>query len=374
MNPLDRTNEASFIDSVDWFVDDALVAGAGEARNAPLRTRCKTRSLRDLISPILDAIEQGEKPRVWTPADKPWGSLVFSPRSLLTIGGPANGGKTALVVDVIGKLLSRYGDLRIVFASNDMDPEKVGERFLANVAGWNYSEIRDRLVEGGDTGTTKAVRSAFEIFGDRLTVVLRPFTMAGLVDTAQDTGADIVVLDTLQATDLGGNNHDSQQKHVAAVMRSLRALADMGPCVVATSPLSRNGVAATRDRIGKTDVNPLDMGYFAHAHEIEAESDVLLLLLTEKGEQLSPGPDARQQPVKMWLQCVKSRDSVKAIVPLWFDGSIQQFRLRDASTDDERAGERKQAAGKTGIAAKESISGNSGTRKATKQNGTRWLD
>jgi hypothetical protein len=378
MSQHDEANRAADIDSVDWIVDDARAVRVGEPGSGPRRTRCKTKTLRELISPILEQIERGEKPIVWTPADEPWGNLVFRPRSLLTIGGPHNGGKTALVVDVVGKLLGRYPELRVVFASNDMDTERKAERFLANVAGWNYSEIQERVIEGGDAHATEAVKAALEPIDRRLTVVLRPFTMLDLADAARENDADIVVLDTLQPTDLGGEYHDSQQRHVAAVMRSLRALADTGPCVVATSPLSRSGVAASRERVGKTDVTPLDMGYFAHAHEIEAESDLLLLLLAEKGEQLAAGPEVPRKPIKMWLQCVKARDGVKTILPLWFDGSTQRFSLREFGSEDGRAsaqvGGRKPAAGKDGSSAGTRSSGQRDPKKETKQHGTHWLD
>ena len=371
MSPQDRTDRAADIDSVDWVVDDATSAGG--AGGGSRRTRCRTKTLRELISPILDAMERGDKPIIWQPADEPWGNLELEPRSLVTIGAPHNGGKTALVVDVIRKLLSRYPDLRVVFSSNDMDPERSSERFLANVAGWNYSGIRKRFVDGGDANAIEAMRTVLERFDNRLTVVLRPFTMPDLVEAAAENRADIVVLDTLQPTDLG-QHYESQQRHVAAVMRSLRALADTGPCVVATSPLSRNGVAATRERVGKTDVNPLDMSCFAHAYEIEGESDILLLLLAAKGEQLSLGPDARQEPVKMFLQCVKGRDSVKTILPLWFDGNTQRFSLRKDDTDSEQAGGRKQAAGKGRGEAGKGKSGIQGPKKQKEQHGHRWLD
>jgi len=139
-----------------------------------------------------------------------------------------------------------------------------------------------------------------------------------------------VFVDFRQASGTTGFGGDVQQG-VASVMRTLRALADSGPCVITTAAISRQGIAHSRSRVGRTDVNELDMGVFLHASEIEHEADRAYLLLAESGAKVAVSPDEPYQPIRMWLQCVKARDEAKVHVPLWFDGRFQKFSLRDVT-------------------------------------------
>jgi len=351
-----------------WLLDFVQETTAGDAEQKEPAPRGKLRTLGDVLKPVMKAIEAGAPPVRWTPADKPWGNLEFRPRSLLTIGGPANGGKTALVLDALSRVLTRYPDLRVVFASNDMDGADLSQRLLANASGVNYRHIRDNAVAETDANAIKAGRAAIKQFHDRLAIVERPFTMATLREDVVAFRADIVVLDSLQATDTGARIHENQQQHVARIMRSLRALADSGPCVVATSAWSRNGVAHMRSRVGKTEVDPGDMSAFAHGHEIEYECDVLLALLAERGEQLAIGEKSRGVRTKFWLQAVKGRNIEKKLVPLWFDGNTQRLELRDdadasAANNGTQNSKKKRSAVSDVIATPDEPDGN----------GTNWL-
>lgn len=355
-------------DKPDWLLDFLQEATDGDAEPQEPAPRGKLRTLGEVFKPVMKAIEAGTPPMRWTPADKPWGNLEFRPRSLLTVGGPANGGKTALVLDALSRVLKRYPELRVVFASNDMDAEDLSKRLLANASGVSYSNIRDHAVAEVDADAVKAGRAAIEQFHDRLAIMERPFTLASLLEHSAAFRADIVVLDSLQATDNGVGIQENQQQHVARIMRSLRALADTGPCVVATSAWSRSGVAHMRSRVGKTEVDPGDMSAFAHGHEIEYESDVLLALLAERGEQLAIGEKSRGVRSKYWLQAVKGRNIEKKLLPLWFDANTQRFALRDG-TDGSAANNGPRNRTKRNSAVSDEIA----TTDEPDGNGTIWL-
>lgn len=287
-------------------------------------------SLADSLSRLRDHLERGEPPVMWTPAAEPWGNLAFVPYSVMTIGSPPATGKTSLVLDVNRRMLTRYPELRVLVASNEMRTEVMVERILAMHSGIDYGHLRRRDRGQYTPADIERATAVLEQFGQRLAFVERPFTLEQISAAARDHRADIVFVDFLQATESTVAGSDIQQG-VAHVMRSLRALADTGPCVVTTAAMSRQGIAHARMRVGKTDCNEADMGVFLHASEIEHMTNVAYLLLAEPGAKVAVTPDEPYEPIPMWLQCVKAREDVKVHVPLLFDGRHQTFTLRDPS-------------------------------------------
>lgn len=286
--------------------------------------------LADSLPRLRDQLERGEPPVVWTPAAEPWGNLEFVPYSVMTIGSPPATGKTSLVLDTNRRMLARYPELRVLVASNEMRTEVMVERILAMHSGIEYGHLRRRDRGHYTPADIEQASAVLEQFGQRLAFVERPFTLEQIHAAARDHRADIVFVDFLQATESTYAGSDVQQG-VAHVMRSLRALADTGPCVITTAAMSRQGIAHARTRVGKTDVNDLDMGVFLHASEIEHVTNVAYLLLAEPGAKVAVTPDEPYEPIPMWLQCVKARDDAKVHVPLLFDGRYQTFTLRDPS-------------------------------------------
>jgi archaellum biogenesis ATPase FlaH len=318
-------------------------------------------TLLDAVLPKLrDELERGEPPIQWTPAPEPWGSLSFRPHTVMVIGSPPATGKTSLVLNVVTRMQMRYPDLRVLVASNEMRTAVMMERILSMHSGVEYRLLRNR---DRSRYTKEDIERASQVLGQvgpRLAFLERPFTVEQLHDAAREHRADIVFVDFLQASGTTGFGGDVQQG-VASVMRTLRALADSGPCVITTAAMSRQGIAHSRDRVGRVDVNERDMGVFLHASEIEHEADTAYLLLAESGAKVAVSPDEPYEPICMWLQCVKARDEARVHVPLWFDGRFQTFTLRDASKPsgssarESKAVSRPRSAGRVGAAAKAAI-------------------
>ena len=350
----------------DWYADVIATPGHQSGTEQP-RTRLKL--LADLLPELQARLLSGEPPVEWTPEDKPWGTLSFEPKSVVAFGAASGKGKTSLGLYLLCKMLVRYPDLRVVVASNDMSTEKMRERVFSMCSRISYRAIRkcDRSAYAAED-VCRAMNDISQ-FSSRIAILPRPFTVEEVQAEAVEFNASIVFLDHLQVSSVGTSSRDTQQQ-IARVMRASRALADSGPCVITTVALSRQGISYAQKRAGKTDVNDMDAGVFLHASEIEYETDMAYLLLSEAGAQVATSPDDDGEPEPMWLHCVKGRDATKTHVPLLFDGRTQSFSLRevDKSPQSKKGGARSRK-----IAKADTPKGKS-TGNATIENGeTEWL-
>jgi archaellum biogenesis ATPase FlaH len=287
--------------------------------------------LSDAIGHVLDGITCGTPPVEWKVADEPWGTFAFRPHSILVVGGPTSGGKTAFLQYCLTQAMQINPSLRVLVANNESQTSDLVKRMISLLAGLDLKHIRahDRLLCTPDK--MAAAREIMNGFGDRLRFLERPFTVEQMMLEATDFGADIVCLDTLQKATLSGYDGDAQDT-VRRMMGMLRQLADKGPCVVAAASLSRQGTGHMKGRVGATHTDEMDTTIFLHSSEIETNANDAFVLLPEKGARTAVRSDEEYEPIKMWLNHVKSRDDVKTHVPLLFDGRYQKFTLRDPAS------------------------------------------
>lgn len=360
--------DRSRLDEADeWYADVVATPGSGTGVNRP---RPRVTTFGDALASLLNNLERGEPPVEWTPDEKPWASLAFRPGEIHVLGGPPAEGKTSLALNVLDRMLVRYPELRVLIASNEMSTATMNERLISMRSGIAYRALRRRDERAYTAADLDRVKTAGAAMSSRLAFVERPFTIEQARDVAADFNADIVFVDYLQGTGMIDGSRDAQQR-VAATMRALRALADTGPCVITTAAMSRSGIARAQDRVGKTDVNALDMGVFLHGSEIEHEVNVAHLLLAEPGSKVAMGPDEEGEPLKMWLQCVKARDLMKAMAPLLFDGRTQKFTLRDIAPSVAKPSTPGQPA--PNGSARQARRGKSVANGNRDDGGTRWL-
>jgi replicative DNA helicase len=319
------TNANPYNEADDWYADVIATPGSGTAANRP---GPRITTFGDAISSLMVSLERGEPAVEWTPDEKPWASLALRPGDIHVLGGPPSVGKTSLVLNVLDRTLGRYPDLRVLVASNEMSTTTMNERLISMQSGTPYRAIRQRDASNYSLAALERVKAEMASMASRLAFVERPFTIEQVHEATSDFGADIVFVDYLQATAMNNGSRDAQQR-VAETMRALRRLADTGPCVITTAAMSRAGIGRAQSRVGKNDADALDMGVFLHASEIEHEANVGHLLLAEPGAPAAMETGDEDEPVRMWLQCVKARDSAKTITPLLFDGRTQSFSLRD---------------------------------------------
>lgn len=283
--------------------------------------------LSDAVRHVLDDIERGAPPVEWKVADEPWGTFAFRPHSIVVIGGPTSGGKTAFVQCCLTRAMQINPSLRVLVGNNESQTSDLVKRMIALLAGVNLQHVRKHDQAHCTPEKMEQARAIMDGFGDRLHFLERPFTVEQMMLEAEDFGADVVCLDTLQKATLAGYDGDAQDT-VRRTMGVLRRLADKGPCVVTAASLSRTGVGHMKDRVGSTETDERDTAIFLHSSEIETNANDAFALLPEKGAKTAARPDQEYEPIKMWLNHVKSRDDAKTNVPLLFDGRYQQFTLR----------------------------------------------
>jgi hypothetical protein len=309
----------------DWYADVIATPGYQGGAEQP---RSRLKLLADLLPELQAHLLSGEPPVEWTPEDEPWGTLAFGPKTVVALGAASSKGKTSLGLYLLCKMLVRYPDLRVVVASNDMDTEKMRDRVFSMCSRISYRAIRKRDRSAYAAEDVARAMGDIAQFSSRSAILPRPFTIEEVQAEAVEFNANIVFVDHLQVSSIATSSRDTQQQ-VAKIMRQIRAMADSGPCVITTAAISRQGIAHSRNRAGKRDVNDMDAGVFLHGSEIEYETDMAYLLLSEAGVQVATSPEDDGEPEPMWLHCVKGRDAMKVHVPLLFDGRTQSFSLRE---------------------------------------------
>jgi replicative DNA helicase len=341
--------------------------------------RPQVTSLSDAMERVFQDIENRVPPVEWRVADEPWGTYAFRPHSLLVVGAPTSGGKTALLQSSLVMAMQRNPSLRVLVANNESQTNELIQRIIAFLTEVNLRHVRQRDRTHCTPELMAAARDQMAAFRSRLHFVERPFTVDQMALEAKEFGANIVCLDTLQKARLAEYDGDAQDT-VRRIMERLRALADQGVCVATAASLSRSGVTHMKARAGSTDSNELDAGIFLHSSEIETHANDAYVLLPERGAKTTFRDDEPYVPIKMWLNHVKSRDDMKTHVPLLFDGRYQRFMLRviDPKGSRPSSGQpRNQWQGKNpqrrgGTASSES--GNQGTQRNGKEHGNEHSD
>jgi replicative DNA helicase len=288
--------------------------------------------LSEAMGSVFDDIEQDVPPIEWKVACEPWGSFAFRPHSIVVVGGPTSGGKTAFAQYCLTQAMLLDPSLRVLIANNESQTTDLIRRMVALLAGIDLRHVRKHDRDYCTPEKMSAARALMDRISSRLRFVERPFTVDELTIEAKEFGANIVCLDTLQKATLTGYDGDAQDT-VRRIMGMLRALADTGPCVVTAASLSRSGVGHMKGRVGSTLTDEMDTGIFLHSSEIETNANDAYVLLPVKGAKTAQRPDEEYEPIRMWLQHVKSRDDMKAHVPLLFDGRYQKFTLRAVEGD-----------------------------------------
>jgi len=359
-------------EQLDWYADVIATPENDSGSTGTNTSRPRVTSFGEAFTSLLNDLACGKPPVEWTPEDTPWGSLALHPGEVHCIGAASAFGKTSLVLNIIDRLLERYPDVRILVASNDMSTKKMAERLVSMRSGISYEAIRKCDKSKYSSADLEAVQAQVAGFHSRLHIMERPFTIEQTHELALDFEADIVFVDHLQAADQALETGRDSQQRIAATMRTLRRIADAGPCVITTAAMSRAGIERAQQRAGKTDVNALDMSVFLHGSEIEYVTDNAYLLLAEPGTQVATTSDGPSAPDRMWLHCVKARDSARSITPLLFAGHTQKFTLRTLDKAAVPRSANPKSDGSTNTRIPRGLK-NPAT-PSTKKGGTKWLN
>ena len=349
-------NEHEAIDVEESQLDVAASMG-GDFGDSIVPAR--TILLADMLDDFFTKLEAGEPPVRW-PVGEGWGTLAFRPHTIMVIGGPPNVGKTPLLLNLLWQAMQITPSLRVLVANNEsMVPELV-ETLTARLAEINLSDVQARNCDLCTSGKLAEARSALRGVADRIEFMEMPFTLEQVIERAMDFRADVVCIDTLQKLSLEGYDGEMGDR-LGRIMPMLRDLASRGPCVVAAAQISREGVRHFQGRVGRATYDERDMAVFAYSVQIESSANDCFYLAYETGARVHQGLDQAYEPIPMWLHHMKGRNTLKANIPLLFDGRYQKFMLRPVH---EPAAGQRGAGGRRSTGDIGRTDGTSGTSKA----------
>lgn len=286
--------------------------------------------LGDILDTFFSDLDQGVPPVRW-PIGDGWGTLAFRPHQVVTIGGPANVGKTPLLLNLMWKAMEITPSLRVLVANNESPESELMESLTAMLATIDLSAIQDRDKNRYAPEQLAVARSALRKKTGQLEFMKMPFSLEQVMRRAEDFQADIVFIDTLQKLKMDGYDGEVGDR-VGRMMPMLRELAFQGRCVVAAAQISRDGVRHLQTRIGSQTHDDRDLGVFLHSSEVESASNDAFVLGYERNARVIKHVGEEYTPIPMWLQHVKGRTRMKANIPLLFDGRYQLFTLRPVET------------------------------------------
>lgn len=282
--------------------------------------------LADALFTYFGELKRGDPPTKW-PVGEGWGTLALRPNRVITIGAPANVGKTPLLMNLALQAMKITPTLRVLVANNESTVTEIMDLLTAMVSGINLKHVQNRDREHCTPEKLDLAKAALQGVADRLDFAEMPFTLEQVIERASRFKADVVILDTLQKFRLEGYDGEAADR-VGRIMPLLRDLALQGRCVLAAAQISREGVRHVQQRAGSRTHDDRDMNVFLHNSEIESASNDAFLLAYDQSARVYQGVEEEYEPIPMWLQHVKGRNNMKAHIPLLFDGRYQKFTLR----------------------------------------------
>ncbi len=251
-----------------------------------------------------------------------------APESVILLGGMPGAGKTALTLQWAVTAMEADSTLTTLVANVEMPPRELWNRMLARLSGISLTDIRQRNFDASHLYQRDEALDRLEPIRDRLTFLEAPFSMANLIDKANESQARLIVVDYVQRFRDLEESTDRRQS-INSVMDTLRLMANHGAAVIVLSSLSRSRDARGRSSYESASVS---LASFKESGELEYGADDALLLC--------PQDDARLVDLKH----EKSRYGERRDVVLSFDGRHQSFFVlgaRSSSNLPQRPTERR---------------------------------
>lgn len=167
--------------------------------------------------------------------------LEIGPGSLCLIGGGPATGKTTFVCQIVSDILRKYGELRALVVSVEVDGRHIWNRLISRSAGINARRLLDRegMTSGEDEHALEVARKLASDIGRRMHLLKRPNTIAQVYRAAQQCQPDLVVLDYIQRIAPVENYAHDLRKQIAQCMDAARSMCQAGAAVIAVSSLAR---------------------------------------------------------------------------------------------------------------------------------------
>jgi replicative DNA helicase len=222
-------------------------------------------SAADLLAGWREDVLSGRPPERFPVGTGELARIEVGPGLVLLLGGAPGAGKTAFTMQMEIDALRLTPSLRAAVCNVEMPPAVLLDRQLARLSGIDLSLIRHRQLGAAHAGRIDQALHTLEPLVGRLAFVRPPFDLANVAATADEFGAQLLVLDYIQRI-LPPGEHGDKRGSVNATMDYLRQFADAGTAVLVISAIGR-----TRDSKGRSPYAPegLSLASFRESSELE---------------------------------------------------------------------------------------------------------
>ena len=268
------------------------------------------------------AIEHKVKPILFTQPEE-FKSLEVGPGLIAIIGGAPGQGKTALVMQMVFEMLRLNPTLRACVCNVELAPATLLDRELSWQAAVNAQMIRHRSYGQREAIAIAEAMDRIESVMGRIAFVQSPFNTASIAYTADEFGANLLVVDYIQRITVIGE-HGDRRGGIDSAMNELRLFAnDGGMGVVILSAISRS-----KNSSGIPGYNPsgISLASFKESSELEFGVDSAWILIGGEGSD-----DAT-------LKCFKNRWGEVSDINLTFERHFQRFGKRELFLSKEWTG------------------------------------
>lgn len=272
------------------------------------RAAAKVVTMRDALAAFAD---RAVKPKTYLPWPIPElnDRLYSEPGDLMILAGRPSTGKSAFSLQCAATWAVKKK--HVGFFSLETNPEKLFDRFVANVVGLSMSDIKRNQLRDADwqryaRASAMIAELPFEI------IPAAGMSVTDVKAYTQMRRYDIIIVDYLQL--LRGNG-SSRYEQVTNVSLELHLMAQsMGVSILALSQLSRAGKDSGRPT----------MASLRESGQIEQDAD-LIFLLSLDDEDKPGGPRV--------LDIAKNKEGTCPAIKLDFDGQLQRFSKANATSE-----------------------------------------
>jgi replicative DNA helicase len=275
-------------------------------------TQAHYQSAADVLAGWRDDVLTGKPPVLYPAGAGALARLEIGPGLVTLIGGAPGAGKTAFTMQLLFDALRLTPTLKAVVCNIEMPPAVLLDRQLARLSGIDLTTIRHRRLTEAHADRIDQGLNTLGALADRLAFVRPPYTLDNVAATADEFGADMLLLDYIQRIAPPGD-HADRRGAVDATMSYLRQFADAGVAVLVVA-----AVARSRDSKGRSSyAEGLSLASFRESSELEFGADDAFIL--------APDPDAGDDADAVLLRHLKSRHGEQADIPLRFERRYQRF-------------------------------------------------
>tara|TARA_Y100001933_G_scaffold262971_1_gene322651 strand:+ start:17621 stop:18568 length:948 start_codon:yes stop_codon:yes gene_type:complete len=245
--------------------------------------------------------------------------LEVGPGLVTLIGGAPGAGNTAFAMQGVLDALRFTPALRVLVCNIEMPPTVLMDRQLSRLSGVDLTTIRYRRLESQHGDRIDQGMTTLESVADRLCFVRPPFDLGNVAATADEFGADLLVLDYIQRIALPGD-HEPDRGRVNRTMDCLRQFADAGVAVIVVSAVGRS-----KDSKGRSSYagEGLNLASFRESSELEFGADDAFILYPDSDDSTGD---------LMTLKHLKSRHGECRDLSLTFDRKRQHFEPAASET------------------------------------------